>query len=165
MGHPACSSLLQGTQPAPAAPCPTSASQGSWAGHPWCAGAMGVMLCELFLALQGDKASPGRLSLRAVPDHPELAGSHLALGMCPFSLWGFGSAAVSLWPVSSVGLCHQAPPVGNWEDPSACSELPACCGSCWPSRVPERAKRGGEELPEGQGGAPAAPLTHSPSPR
>lgn len=24
---------------------------------------MGVMLCELFLALQGDKASPGRLSL------------------------------------------------------------------------------------------------------
>lgn len=49
----------------PTTPC----SPRLWAGHALLCWAVDVMVCELF-PLQGDRASPGRLSLRAVPAHP-----------------------------------------------------------------------------------------------
>lgn len=127
-----------GAQPAPAAPWPQFLlPKALGLGMHCCGGATEVMVCELFLAaaLQGDKASPGRLSLRAVPGASW--GKELSW-QDPTRPWGCVPSARGVLAVlqsvsSSVGLCCQSPPVGNGEDPSVCSELPGFCGSCRPS--------------------------------
>lgn len=131
-GHPACSSCSL---------APAPASQGSWAGHALLWWGTEEMVRELLLAaaLQGEKASPGRLSLRAVPGSSW--GKELSWQdpTCP---WGCVLSAhrvvAVLQSVSSPRAqegcaIHQSLPMGSWEDPRVCSELPGCCGSCGPS--------------------------------